>query len=190
MSSYGKIYNWLLLPQRLSRRFIFVRRCIGQMEKFHQSIADLQKLEGVRTIKRAHMLSFLDGLPKRRQSDSPSFKRAPRGAINCSRLAVRAPGVCIARVRASHRERGWFCGAGAVFLFVSQSSCSRQFLTQAASPAIPFRRILRSAPFGLEGKALSRLSLSESRIDFRSCLYLIFSEYDRRTAFERSIASS
>jgi hypothetical protein len=37
------------------------------MEKFRQSIADLQKREGVRTIKRAHMLGFLDpDLPKRR----------------------------------------------------------------------------------------------------------------------------
>ncbi len=36
------------------------------MEKFHQTIADLQKQEGVRTIKRAHMLGFLDpDLPKR-----------------------------------------------------------------------------------------------------------------------------
>jgi hypothetical protein len=38
------------------------------MEKFRQSIADLQKREGVRTIKRAHMLGFLDpNLPKRRE---------------------------------------------------------------------------------------------------------------------------
>ncbi|MGC2354091.1 MAG: hypothetical protein WA496_11890, partial [Candidatus Udaeobacter sp.] len=37
-----------------------------KMEKFRQSIADLQKQEGVRTIKRAHMLGFLDpDLPKR-----------------------------------------------------------------------------------------------------------------------------
>jgi hypothetical protein len=36
------------------------------MEKFRKSIVDLQKQEGVRTIKRAHMLGFLDpDLPKR-----------------------------------------------------------------------------------------------------------------------------
>ena len=36
------------------------------MEAFHQSIADVQKAEGVRTIRRAHMLGFLDpDLPKR-----------------------------------------------------------------------------------------------------------------------------
>jgi hypothetical protein len=36
------------------------------MEKFRRSIEDLQKQEGVRTIKRAHMLGFLDpDLPKR-----------------------------------------------------------------------------------------------------------------------------
>ena len=35
------------------------------MEKFRRSIEDLQKQEGVRTIKRAHMLGFLDpDLPK------------------------------------------------------------------------------------------------------------------------------
>jgi hypothetical protein len=43
------------------------------MEAFHQSIADLQREEGVRTIRRAHMLGFLDpNLPKRGQ-------RAPDG---------------------------------------------------------------------------------------------------------------
>jgi hypothetical protein len=36
------------------------------MEAFRQSITDLQKQEGVRTIRRAHMLGFLDpDLPKR-----------------------------------------------------------------------------------------------------------------------------
>jgi hypothetical protein len=36
------------------------------MEKFRRSIEHLQKQEGVRTIKHAHMLGFLDpGLPKR-----------------------------------------------------------------------------------------------------------------------------
>jgi hypothetical protein len=38
------------------------------MENFRQSISELQKQEGVRTIKRAHMLGFLDpDLPKRGQ---------------------------------------------------------------------------------------------------------------------------
>ena len=38
------------------------------MEMFRRSISDLQKEEGVRTIKRAHMLGFLDpDLPKRGQ---------------------------------------------------------------------------------------------------------------------------
>jgi hypothetical protein len=36
------------------------------MEKFRRSVEQLQKQEGVRTIKRAHMLGFLDSdLPKR-----------------------------------------------------------------------------------------------------------------------------
>ena len=41
------------------------------MEKFHQSIEDLQKQEGVRTIKHAHMLGFLDpDLPKRGEENT------------------------------------------------------------------------------------------------------------------------
>jgi hypothetical protein len=41
------------------------------MEKFHQSIENIQKQEGVRTIRRAHMLGFLDpDLPKRGQHDA------------------------------------------------------------------------------------------------------------------------
>jgi hypothetical protein len=43
------------------------------MEAFHQSIAELQKEEGVRTIRRAHMLGFLDpDLPKRGDGGSAS----------------------------------------------------------------------------------------------------------------------
>jgi hypothetical protein len=46
------------------------------MEKFRQSIADLQKQEGVRTIRRAHMLGFLDpDLPRR--GERPSTSGAP-----------------------------------------------------------------------------------------------------------------
>jgi hypothetical protein len=42
------------------------------MEAFRQSITDLQKQEGVRTIKRAHMLGFLDpNLPKRGKHEGP-----------------------------------------------------------------------------------------------------------------------
>jgi hypothetical protein len=48
------------------------------MEKFRQSIADLQKQEGVRTIKRAHMLGFLDSdLPRRRQGGSTAPQAMP-----------------------------------------------------------------------------------------------------------------
>jgi hypothetical protein len=51
------------------------------MEKVRQSIADLQKQEGVRTIKRAHMLGFLDpDLPKRGERD-----RVEAGAIDLNR---------------------------------------------------------------------------------------------------------
>ncbi len=48
------------------------------MEKFHQSIEGLQKQEGVRTIKRAHMLGFLDpDLPKRKRDGSPVAAEMP-----------------------------------------------------------------------------------------------------------------
>ena len=44
------------------------------MEKFRHSIADLQKQEGVRTIRRAHMLGFLDpDLPKRGNQGVAAF---------------------------------------------------------------------------------------------------------------------
>jgi hypothetical protein len=48
------------------------------MEKFHQTIADLQKQEGVRTIKRAHMLGFLDpALPKRGERNARVERAEP-----------------------------------------------------------------------------------------------------------------
>jgi hypothetical protein len=48
------------------------------MEAFHQSIADLQKVEGVRTIRRAHMLGFLDpDLPKRGDGGSAAPRAMP-----------------------------------------------------------------------------------------------------------------
>jgi hypothetical protein len=48
------------------------------MEKFRRSIENLQKQEGVRTIKRAHMLGFLDpDLPKRGGRDrAPEREKA------------------------------------------------------------------------------------------------------------------
>jgi len=48
------------------------------MESFRQSITELQKEEGVRTIKRAHMLGFLDpSLPKRSESAADLKAAAP-----------------------------------------------------------------------------------------------------------------
>ena len=67
VSSYGKIYNWLFFYNGYHAEHHFRPKVHWtKMEKFHQTIADLQKQEGVRTIKRAHMLGFLDpDLPKR-----------------------------------------------------------------------------------------------------------------------------
>jgi hypothetical protein len=48
------------------------------MEKFRRSIENLQRQEGVRTIKRAHMLGFLDpDLPKRGQRSTHMERAEP-----------------------------------------------------------------------------------------------------------------
>ena len=67
VSSYGKIYNWLFFYNGYHAEHHFRPKVHWtRMEAFRQSIADIQKREGVRTIKRAHMLGFLDpDLPKR-----------------------------------------------------------------------------------------------------------------------------
>ena len=69
VSSYNKLYNWTWT----------------KMEKFHQTIADLQKQEGVRTIKRAHMLGFLDpDLPKRGERNARVEGAEKSGAENAN----------------------------------------------------------------------------------------------------------
>jgi fatty acid desaturase len=67
VSSYGRIYNWLFFYNGYHAEHHFRPKVHWiKMEKFRRSIEDLQKQEGVRTIKRAHMLGFLDpDLPKR-----------------------------------------------------------------------------------------------------------------------------
>src|SRR5437764_400605 len=67
VSSYGKIYNWLFFYNGYHAEHHFRPKVHWtKMEEFHQGIAEMQKQEGVRTIKRAHMLGFLDpDLPKR-----------------------------------------------------------------------------------------------------------------------------
>jgi fatty acid desaturase len=67
VSSYGRIYNWLFFYNGYHAEHHFRPKVHWtKMEKFHRSIEELQKQEGVRTIKHAHMLGFLDpDLPKR-----------------------------------------------------------------------------------------------------------------------------
>ncbi|PYL55003.1 MAG: fatty acid desaturase [Verrucomicrobia bacterium] len=69
VSSYGKIYNWLFFYNGYHAEHHFRPKVHWtKMENFRQSISELQKQEGVRTIRRAHMLGFLDpDLPKRGQ---------------------------------------------------------------------------------------------------------------------------
>src|SRR5207247_6320193 len=73
VSSYGRIYNWLFFYNGYHAEHHFRPKVHWtKIEKFHQTIADLQKQEGVRTIKRAHMFGFLDpDLPKWKTGVSP-----------------------------------------------------------------------------------------------------------------------
>ena len=82
VSSYGKIYNWLFFYNGYHAEHHFRPKVHWtKIEKFRKSIADLQKQEGVRTIKRAHMLGFLDpDLPKRGERD-----REKVGAVDLNR---------------------------------------------------------------------------------------------------------
>ena len=67
VSSYGKIYNWLFFYNGYHAEHHFRPKVHWtKMEAFHAQIATMQKEEGVRVIKHAHMLGFLDpDLPKR-----------------------------------------------------------------------------------------------------------------------------
>src|SRR5467141_865875 len=77
VSSYGKIYNWLFFYNGYHAEHHFRPKVHWtKMEAFRQSIAELQKEEGVRTIKRAHMLGFLD--PDLRKRGEGGGSAAPR----------------------------------------------------------------------------------------------------------------
>jgi len=67
VSSYGKLYNWLFFYNGYHAEHHFRPKVHWtKMEAFHRQIAHLQKREGTRVIKRAHMLGFLDpDLPRR-----------------------------------------------------------------------------------------------------------------------------
>ena len=68
VSSYGKLYNWLFFYNGYHAEHHFRPKVHWtKMEAYRQSITDLQKQEGVRVIKHAHMLGFLDpDLPSRK----------------------------------------------------------------------------------------------------------------------------
>jgi fatty acid desaturase len=74
VSSYGRIYNWLFFYNGYHAEHHFRPKVHWtQMENFHRQIADLQKAEEVRVIKRAHMLGFLDpSLPPRKHEREPA----------------------------------------------------------------------------------------------------------------------
>jgi fatty acid desaturase len=72
VSSYGRVYNWLFFYNGYHAEHHFRPKVHWtRMEKFRRGIEHLQKQEGVRTIKHAHMLGFLDpDLPKRGERTS------------------------------------------------------------------------------------------------------------------------
>jgi fatty acid desaturase len=80
VSSYGKLYNWLFFYNGYHAEHHFRPKVHWtKMEAFHQQIADVQQREGVRVIKHAHMLGFLDpDLPERSGSAGSSIATADR----------------------------------------------------------------------------------------------------------------
>ena len=93
VSSYGKIYNWLFFYNGYHAEHHFRPKVHWtKMEKFRRSIEHLQKQEGVRTIKRAHMLGFLDpDLPKRGENARAKPKRRKRVVGQAHRLPSGSP---------------------------------------------------------------------------------------------------
>jgi fatty acid desaturase len=79
VSSYGKLYNWLFFYNGYHAEHHFRPKVHWtKMEKFRQSITELQRQEGVRIITHAHMLGFLDpNLPKRGERAVPVESAAP-----------------------------------------------------------------------------------------------------------------
>jgi fatty acid desaturase len=73
VSSYGRIYNWIFFYNGYHAEHHFRPKVHWtKMERFHESIADLQKQEGVHVIKHAHMLGFLDDTFPKRGNPQPS----------------------------------------------------------------------------------------------------------------------
>src|SRR5438105_738279 len=74
VSSYGKIYNWLFFYNGYHAEHHFRPKVHWtKMEAFREQVGELQKQEGTRVIKHAHMLGFLDpGLPKRGKRSATS----------------------------------------------------------------------------------------------------------------------
>jgi fatty acid desaturase len=93
VSSYGKIYNWLFFYNGYHAEHHFRPKVHWtKMEAFRQSIAELQKEEGVRTIKRAHMLGFLDpDLPKRGKGGSAAPQTPVRPGPMSEQMAASPP---------------------------------------------------------------------------------------------------
>ena len=157
VSSYGKIYNWLFFYNGYHAEHHFRPKVHWtKMEKFRRSIEDLQKQEGVRTIKRAHMLGFLDpDLPKRGGRDFGARGRACSWRL-CQTPDRNSQALAPRRARLHTISRSW----RAVFLCLLRTPpVTAGPLRRAASPANrPRRPCLPFAPFEFDpsGRALSR----------------------------------
>ena len=79
VSSYGRIYNWLFFYNGYHAEHHFRPKVHWtRMEQFRQTIAEVQRQEGVRVINHAHMLGFLDrDLPKRGQGGASASRAMP-----------------------------------------------------------------------------------------------------------------
>ena len=140
VSSYGKIYNWLFFYNGYHAEHHFRPKVHWtKMEKFRRSIEHLQKQEGVRTIKHAHMLGFLDpDLPKRGGRGSTARGRA------CGDVCVKRAIACNqALARGERLYRDFAKLARSFSLLASHSSCNRRtseascFSRESISSALP-----------------------------------------------------
>jgi len=67
VSSYGRLYNWIFFYNGYHAEHHFRPKVHWtKMSAFHEQLATMQRKEGPRVIRHAHMLGFLDpDLPKR-----------------------------------------------------------------------------------------------------------------------------
>ena len=144
VSSYGKIYNWLFFYNGYHAEHHFRPKVHWtKMEKFHQSIEGLQKQEGVRTIKRAHMLGFLDpDLPKRGESDPDECSGVcVKRRIQIASLGGRRGECPYNDLAKLLRNFSFFASHSSCNRRISEASCFSSDCTSSRFPAVCALRI-------------------------------------------------